>query len=64
VIEPYVSHVGFVSNQAGSNSAVMNMTMSQYQQQRRDHLAKTAALLTTSNGTTGNGATSDRLGTR
>jgi uncharacterized protein YPO0396 len=37
VIEPYVSHVGFVHNVEGKNSCVRNMTMEEYLDERRRH---------------------------
>ncbi len=39
VIEPYVSAVGFVDNETGSNSRLQSMTIEEYRQARATHLA-------------------------
>jgi uncharacterized protein YPO0396 len=39
VIEPYVSAVGFVDNETGSNSRLHSMTIEEYRQARATHLA-------------------------
>lgn len=39
VIEPYVSAVGFVDNETGSNSRLQSMTIEEYRQARTAHLA-------------------------
>ena len=39
IIEPYVSAVGFVDNETGSNSRLQSMTIEEYRQARSTHLA-------------------------
>jgi uncharacterized protein YPO0396 len=39
VIEPYVSAVGFVDNESGSYSRLQSMTVEEYRERRRSHLA-------------------------
>jgi uncharacterized protein YPO0396 len=39
VIEPFVSAVGFVDNESGSYSRLQSMTVEQYRERRRSHLA-------------------------
>jgi uncharacterized protein YPO0396 len=39
VIEPYVSAVGFVDNETGSYTRLQSMSIDEYQEQRRAHLA-------------------------
>ena len=39
VIEPYVSAVGFVDNETGSNSRLQSMTIEEYRKARATHLA-------------------------
>lgn len=45
VIEPYVSHVGYVSNPGGGASALLNMTIGEYRENRRAHAVRAAATL-------------------
>jgi uncharacterized protein YPO0396 len=37
VIEPFVQHVGFVSNEDGKSSKVRNLTIEEYREQKRSH---------------------------
>ncbi len=43
VIEPYVSQVGYVSNPGGAASSLLNMTISQYRENRLAHAQREAA---------------------